>query len=67
MSGPEDPFFPVQFASVIASRIGMVIGSSLPGIVVRLLPQEPEHAGLHRLAGSHAEHPQHRASRQGNH
>lgn len=28
--GPEDPFMPAQFAGVIASALGMVIGSLLP-------------------------------------
>ena len=54
--GPEDPYFPAQFAGVIASAIGMVIGSLLPSIVAGPLPQEPEHAALHHLAASHTEH-----------
>src|SRR5512135_1521207 len=54
--GGEDPFFPAQFAGVIASAIGMVAGSLLPSIVAGPLPQEPEHAGLHHMAASHTEH-----------
>jgi Na+/proline symporter len=54
--GPEDPFFPAQFAGVIASALGMVIGSLLPSIVSGPLPHEPEHAVLHHLAASHTEH-----------
>jgi len=54
--GSEDPLFPAQFAGVIASTIGMVIGSLLPSIVAGPLPQEPEHAALHHLAASHTDH-----------
>src|SRR5512135_333614 len=54
--GGDDPFFPAQFAGVIASAIGMVAGSLLPSIVAGPLPQEPEHAGLHHMAASHTEH-----------
>jgi Na+/proline symporter len=69
--GPEDPFFPAQFAGLIASAIGMVIGSLLPSIVSIPLPQEPEHAHLHHLAASHTEHvtehPRHHPSQQSEH
>jgi Na+/proline symporter len=54
--GPDDPFFPAQFAGVIASALGMVIGSLLPSIVSGPLPHEPEHTALHHLAASHTEH-----------
>jgi SSS family solute:Na+ symporter len=54
--GPEDPFIPAQFAGLIASIIGMVIGSLLPSMVSGPLPQESEHAYLHHLAASHTEH-----------
>lgn len=54
--GPDDPFFPAQFAGVIASAVCMVLGSLLPSIVSGPLPQEPEHAALHHLAASHTEH-----------
>jgi solute:Na+ symporter, SSS family len=69
--GPEDRFFPAQFAGVIASVTGVVIGSLLPGIVAKTLPQVPEHAGLPHLAASHnkhvADHPHHHLSHQGDH
>ena len=61
--GPEDPFVPAQFAGLIASALGMLIGSLLPSIVAGALPEEPEHAYLHHHAASHtghvAEHPHH--------
>lgn len=59
--GGDDPFFPAQFAGVIASAVGMIAGSLLPSVVHGPLPQEPEHAYLHHHAASHtghvAEHP----------
>jgi SSS family transporter len=54
--GPEDPFFPAQFAGLMASAFGMVAGSLLPSVVAGNLPQEPEHAHLHHLAASHTGH-----------
>jgi len=54
--GGDDPFFPAQFAGVIASAIGMIAGSLLPSVVHGPLPQEPEHAHLHHLAASHTDH-----------
>jgi Na+/proline symporter len=33
VAGPEDPFIPAQFAGLIASAIGMVVGSLLPQFV----------------------------------
>ncbi len=69
--GPEDPFVPAHFAGLFASMFGMIIGSLLPGMVGRPLPQEPEHAELHHLAASHtehvAEHPHHHPSQHGEH
>ena len=71
MFGPEDPFVPAQFAGLIASAIGMIIGSLLPSMVSGPLPQEPEHPHLHHLAASHtehvAEHPHHHPSQHGEH
>ncbi|MEO8419503.1 MAG: sodium:solute symporter family protein [Methylophilaceae bacterium] len=52
IAGPEDPFIPAQFAGVIASAFGMVIGSLLPtyfGHEVHV--EEPSY--LH----THAAHP----------
>lgn len=54
--GPEDPFVPAQFAGLIASAMGMVIGSLLPSVVRGPLPEEPEHAHLHHMAASHTGH-----------
>jgi Na+/proline symporter len=64
--GPDDPFIPAHFAGMFASMFGMVIGSLLPSVVARPLPEEPEHAELHHLAASHtghvAEQPHHHPS-----
>ena len=54
--GPDDPFVPAHFAGMFASMFGMVIGSLLPSVVARPLPEEPEHAELHHLAASHTGH-----------
>jgi Na+/proline symporter len=64
--GPDDPFVPAHFAGLFASMFGMVIGSLLPSVVAKALPEEPEHAQLHHLAASHtghvAEQPHHHPS-----
>ena len=64
--GPDDPFFPAQFAGLFASAFGMIAGSLLPSVVGGQLPHEPEHAELHHLAASHtghvAEQPHHHPS-----
>jgi len=64
--GPEDPFVPAHFAGMFASLFGMVVGSLLPSVVAKPLPEEPEHAHLHHLAASHtghvAEEPHHHPS-----
>jgi len=69
--GPDDPFIPAQFAGLIASALGMIIGSLLPSVVGKPLPQEPEHAQLHHHAASHtehvAEHPHHHPPHHGEH
>jgi SSS family transporter len=54
--GPDDPFVPAQFAGLIASAAGMLIGSLLPKVAGRHLPEEPEHAALHHHAASHTGH-----------
>ena len=68
---PEDPFVPAHFAGLLASICGMIIGTLLPSVVARQLPEEPEHAQLHHLAASHtehvAEHPHHRPPHHGEH
>jgi SSS family solute:Na+ symporter len=64
--GPDDPFFPAQFAGLFASAFGMIAGSLLPNVVGGHLPEEPEHAQLHHLAAGHtghvAEQPHHHPS-----
>jgi SSS family transporter len=54
--GPDDPFLPAQFAGVIASALGMMVGSLLPSVIAKPMPQEPAHAVLHHQAASHTEH-----------
>ncbi|HEU0188544.1 MAG TPA: sodium:solute symporter family protein, partial [Gallionella sp.] len=54
--GPEDPYVPAQFAGLIASATGMLIGSFLPNVVGGRLPEVPEHATLHHHAASHTGH-----------
>ncbi len=51
--GPEDPLVPAQFAGLIASAIGMVIGSLAPQFIRGPLPERHEHEFLHE----HAAHP----------
>lgn len=50
--GPEDPFIPAQLAGVLASGLGMVVGSLAP-IYIRDTMPEHEESYLH----SHAAHP----------
>jgi Na+/proline symporter len=54
--GGDDPFIPAQFAGLMASICGMVVGSLLPQQLRSTLPQEPEHAYLHHHAASQTEH-----------
>ena len=45
--GPEDPFLPAQFAGLIASAAGMVVGSLMPtyfGHEIHVEPHDPLHA-----------------------
>jgi Na+/proline symporter len=45
--GPEDPLIPAQFAGLIASAAGMVVGSLMPtyfGHEVHVEPHDPLHA-----------------------
>ncbi|MEO1766569.1 sodium:solute symporter family protein [Thiobacter aerophilum] len=51
--GPDDPFMPAQFAGLLASLAGMIIGSLMPQFVPHPLPERPEHEFLHH----HAAHP----------
>ncbi len=50
--GPDDPFIPAQFAGLIASILGMVVGSLSPD----MLPAPPQQEPLHPHAGYIAEH-----------
>ncbi|MDD5176610.1 MAG: sodium:solute symporter family protein [Sterolibacterium sp.] len=63
VAGPDDPFVPAQFAGLIASVLGMILGSLLPQAVGGPLPVEPEHAFLHHHAAAEThhvtEHPHH--------
>jgi solute:Na+ symporter, SSS family len=52
LAGPEDPFLPAQFAGLLASAVGMVVGSLLPQVLV-----SPHHAHPHRAHPQHAEVP----------
>ena len=54
--GDEDPLVPAQFAGLIASFSGMIVGSLLPQFVRGSLPSEPEHAFLHHQAASETHH-----------
>lgn len=54
--GPEDPFMPAQFAGVLASAAGMIIGSLLPSKVHGPVHEEPEHAVMHHHAASLTDH-----------
>jgi Na+/proline symporter len=47
IAGPEDPFLPAQFAGLIASAVGMVVGSLMPtyfGHEFHVEPHDPLHA-----------------------
>ncbi len=54
--GSDDPYVPAHFAGMIASMVGMVVGSLLPSLVRKPLPEEPEHAQLHHQAAAHTGH-----------
>ena len=57
--GPEDPFIPAQFAGLIASASGMVIGSLMPTFFGHEVHVEP-HDFLHEHAAQqHTTHPIH--------
>jgi len=48
--GPEDPFLPAQFAGLLASLAGIIVGSLIPQFVRHPLPERPEHEYLHAHA-----------------
>ena len=54
--GPEDPFVPAQFAGLIASFLGMILGSLAPQKLAGPAPAEPEHAFLHHHAAAETHH-----------
>lgn len=61
--GPEDPFLPAQFAGLIASAAGMVVGSLMPtyfGHEIHVEPHDPLHAhAAHIHAATHPQqHPE---------
>jgi Na+/proline symporter len=49
--GPEDPFVPAQLAGLIASAVGMIVGSMMP----QFLPHDPRIH--HELRHGHRAHP----------
>ena len=60
VAGPEDPFLPAQFAGVLASAVGMIVGSLLP----QWLHHNPHihdelRAGHHAAAQTHHAEPVH--------
>ncbi|GAB2180020.1 sodium:solute symporter family protein [Denitratisoma sp. agr-D3] len=60
LAGPEDPFLPAQFAGLLASALGMVVGSLLP----QWLPHDHRihdelRAGHHAAAQTHHAEPVH--------
>ena len=52
IAGPEDPFIPAQLAGVIASGLGMLVGSLLPKYIPDPPPEHP-----HNFLHEHASHP----------
>jgi SSS family transporter len=48
--------WPPQLIGLLMSIAGMAIGSLLPNVIGKPLPQEPEHAYLHHHAASQTEH-----------
>ena len=54
--GDEDPLVPAQFAGLLASFSGMIVGSLFPQFVRGPLPSEPEHAFLHHQAARETHH-----------
>jgi len=65
--GGEDLFMPAQFAGLLASFFGMIVGSLLPQAVHGPLPTEPEHAFLHHHAAHEPHHTPHVAEPQHQH
>jgi SSS family solute:Na+ symporter len=60
IAGPEDPFIPAQFAGLIASAIGMIVGSLMPQFV-RHDPHIHDQLRLGHHAAAETHHvPEHR-------
>ena len=55
IAGPEDPFIPPQLAGVIASGLGMLLGSLLPKYIKDPMPEHP-HNFLHEHAANPHQH-----------
>lgn len=55
IAGPEDPFIPAQLAGVIASGLGMLIGSLLPKYIKDPITEHP-HNFLHEHAANPHQH-----------
>lgn len=60
IAGPEDPFIPAQFAGLMASAAGMLVGSLLPayfGHETLIEPHDPLHS--HAAHAHHTNHTHH--------
>ncbi|NCS66224.1 MAG: sodium:solute symporter [Hydrogenophilales bacterium CG03_land_8_20_14_0_80_62_28] len=60
LAGPDDPFIPAQFAGLLASLTGMILGSLLPQWVAHEIPERDLHAAMHRRSAAQAGHVPHR-------
>lgn len=54
--GPDDPLVPAQLAGLLASAVGMVVGSLLPDRIGKPLPEAGEHVQLHHHAAAQTHH-----------
>ena len=59
IAGPDDPFLPAQFAGLLASLGGMILGSLLPQWVAHELPGRDLHAEMHLRTAAHTGHVAH--------
>ncbi len=59
IAGPDDPFVPAQFAGLLASLGGMILGSLLPQWVAHELPGRDLHAEMHLRTAAHTGHVAH--------
>lgn len=60
LAGSDDPLIPAQFAGLLASLAGMILGSLLPQWVAHELPERDLHAAMHIRAAAQAGHVAHR-------